>query len=66
MVPVLDLTVGRLNPVNAGLTTYPLNEQFVRRDDLVLEREHAAFAPVPATASRWAMSPIARTASRAR
>ena len=30
MVPVLDLTVGRLNPVNAGLTTYPLNEQFVR------------------------------------
>jgi len=30
LVPVLDLTVGRLNPVNAGLTTYPLNEQFVR------------------------------------
>jgi hypothetical protein len=30
MVPILDLTVGRLNPVNAGLTTYPLNAQFVR------------------------------------
>ena len=30
MVPVLDLTVGHLNPVNAGLTTYPLNEQFER------------------------------------
>jgi hypothetical protein len=30
MVPVLDLTVGRLNPVNAGLTTYPLNAEFVR------------------------------------
>ena len=30
MVPVLDLTVGRLNPVNAGLTTYPLNGEFER------------------------------------
>ena len=30
MVPVLDLTVGRLNPVNAGLTTYPLNDEFER------------------------------------
>src|SRR5687767_4086474 len=30
MVPVLDLTLGRLNPVNAGLTTYPLNAEFVR------------------------------------
>jgi hypothetical protein len=29
-VPVLDLTVGRLNPVNAGLTTYPMNAEFVR------------------------------------
>ena len=30
MVPILDLTVGRLNPVNAGLTTYPQGEKFVR------------------------------------
>jgi hypothetical protein len=30
MVPVLDLTVGYLNPVNAGLTTYPLNGEFER------------------------------------
>src|SRR4030095_12406969 len=30
MVPLLDLTVGRLTPVNAGLTTYPLNAEFVR------------------------------------
>ncbi len=29
-IPILDLTVGRLNPVNAGLTTYPLNAEFVR------------------------------------
>ena len=41
-------------------------ERAVRaRDDLVLEREHAAVAPVRATASRWAMWQIARTASRA-